>query len=278
MMNKSVIVSLLFVAAIGVAVWLVVSEPSATDVPIDRSEESSHEKFSQLFPSPKDLERENEVSRSSDINIEFDPAELNGYTDDEEAMKLIAYLSNNPPYGKSDRVKITRGSPNKLFIDGEEKFEAAQIYDYSISENGVIAIEAVTGDEYPSYKDPNIDFSTEKDFLPVSYGEIWIIGSDNELLRITDENTNGSYPCISKDGKKLAFKANLLTVRNRSLEDFLMVVDLETGRSEKYSSPLKTKEHHVISPVMWINDGKTLRVIEDYGETGGHLTVGYINF
>jgi len=233
------------------------------------------------YPSPfinqKSI-RTSKGSLSGDLDRGYDLTPFSGVSDDKETLMLIAYLANNPELHDHPLAKIIRnGDKDELQFEGKTIFKAPHIYKYSASSNNTLVFEAVTKSDCPTYKNPSIDYDIENKFFPVSYGEIWIAKPNQEPYKISLQNMNAANPCISSDGTKVAFTANVLDQTNSPVNVFLVVYDLETNETQYFNSPNVEKDHYEITPVMWINNGKTLRTVEDWGETGGHAKIGYID-
>jgi hypothetical protein len=236
------------------------------------------------YPSPfkknhKMIIRSGEDNRlSDDLDKDYDLSGFRIMSDDDEYVKLMALISNNPGLLNNPDIEIIPKSEaiDQLFFKGVNVFSAEHLYKSSVSKNGVIAIEAITNPSYPTYKDPGIDYDLKNNFFPVSYGEIWIIEPNGKPYRITPNNMNARDPSISGDGEKVAFVANFLDQTNSMLYEILVIYDLNNKKVQYYNSPNMKNDHYVISPIMWIKDDSVLRVVEDWGETGGHGRVGYI--
>ena len=215
---------------------------------------------------------------SSDLEQGYDLSPFKGVSDNEQALELFAHLSNNPNINKYPGLEIRRGDDEDLYLDDIKLFTSNYIYSQDISNNGIIAIEAITKSEYHTYKNPSIDFDSERKFFPVNYGEIWIVAPNEKPFKISPEFLSARSPRISGDGRKVAFSANAIDKTNSLiLSEFVVVYDLTVGSVEYFGSENMKLGHYSVSPVMWLNEDKVLRVIEDWGETGGHAQVGYVD-
>lgn len=211
------------------------------------------------------------------LNHSYDLEPFEMVSDNEDVVKLGAYLMNNLDLIIHPDIEINHSEDDDtLSFKGKKIFNAAHIYNASVSNSGRIAVEAITKSEYPTYKNPQIDFDKEKKFLPVNYGEIWIIESGEKPYKVSAKNINATNPCISNNGKMIAYTANAIDQTNSRINEFLVVHDLETGQSKHYNSSNMDKDHYTISPVMWLRDDTVLRTTDDWGETGGHGEIGYI--
>ncbi|WP_200393131.1 hypothetical protein [Roseibacillus ishigakijimensis] len=232
-----------------------------------------------IFSNQKRITSDKDGSLSDDLEHGYDLEPFSNVSDDEQMVKLVAYLANNPHLYESSLVELKRDDEDEIYFRGKEVFKAPHIYEYSVSDNDVIAIEAVTKSEYLTHKNPSVDFDEEEKFFPVSYSEIWVIKPNQEPYKISPENINASSPRISNNAEKIAFTANALDQTNSPiLSEFLVIYDLKTGAVQSYNTPNMGKDHYSITPVMWMNQDQTLRIVEDWGETGGHGQVGYVDF
>lgn len=236
------------------------------------------------YPSPLHIQKKVVSDKldlfSADLNHGYDLEPFNGYSDNEETLKLIAYLDKNPGILSHESIEVKNAERNnELYFQGKKVFAAPYIYTFSMSENEIIAVEAISTSEYPTYKNSSIDYDPDEKFFPVSYGEIWLIEPNQTARRISPKFINASRPRISSNGRKVAFTANAIDKTNSLiLNEFIVVYDLVLNQVDYFNSNNSNKDHYSIVPLMWINGDKVLRVIEDSGETGGHAQVGYIEF
>jgi Tol biopolymer transport system component len=99
--------------------------------------------------------------------------------------------------------------------------------------------------------------------------EIWIIDASGRAERLSPTHVHASRPVISPDGRYVAFTAQYL-IGGALHSKVLMIKDRSTGELSSFAER-KYGTDYEIAPVDWVEGGKVLRVIEDWGESGGHL-------
>jgi hypothetical protein len=165
-------------------------------------------------------------------------------------------------------VKQVKPNRVQLELDDGRHFEATQIgEERSQADNGTVALDAITTPEGTPIK--NVDAKEGGVTTTGNPSEIWIIDKSGKPERLSPPHVHGSRPVISPDGRHVAFTAQYL-VGGALHSKVLMIKDRTTGELSSYAER-KYGADYEIAPVDWVEGGKVLRVIEDWGETGGHM-------
>jgi len=195
------------------------------------------------------------------------PPEMIGVTDD---PAVVAFLKNYDPIKQEvGDVKDTENHTQQLFINGKILFEANQIMRRrTMAQDGTIVLAAV--------KEASIEpaVKTEIKTLPST---IWMIDPSGIKKQVSPPNVNASTPLISPDGKRIAFTGISVGADGSEEEPLLWVYDLTTKQYRKFASSKKGHDFSV-GAAEWSADSKVLYVLEDYGETRGHMVMKHIKF
>jgi hypothetical protein len=133
--------------------------------------------------------------------------------------------------------------------------------------DGTVALDAITTPEGTPIK--NIDAQEGGVTTTGNPSEVWIIDKSGKAERLSPPHVHASRPIISPDGRHVAFTGQYL-VGGALHSKVLMIKDRSTGELSSYADR-KYGADYEIAPVDWVEGGKVLRVIEDWGETGGHM-------
>lgn len=158
-----------------------------------------------------------------------------------------------------------------LFKKGDTmRFEAAQIGPVrSEAKDGSVALEAITAKDGKPLREAEVE-----DGKVTTLGnaqEIWVVTPQGRSERVSPENLHAEFPIISPDGRYVAFTARALvegTLRAKTL----VIRDRVNGKLTSYADRTHGFDYE-IKAVDWVEDGNVLRVVEDWGETGGHLNL-----
>lgn len=193
-------------------------------------------------------------------SLGIDPSPFKQETDNPALIQILA--RHQPPSVGS--VKPTDTNSVVLELKDGRRFEAVAIGDTrSQAADGTVALNAVTSRNREPLK------IIEGETIPGNPGEIWIIGKDGKSERISPPHVHADHPIISPDGRYVAFVARYL-VSGALHPKVLLMLDRMSGQLSSYADR-KYGADYEISPIDWVEGGKVLRVIEDWGETGGHI-------
>ncbi len=199
--------------------------------------------------------------------VTYNQSEFAGVTDDPATMQYLHSHRTLPVVGD---VRVGTNGLQQLWIGGRLAFEAKAILDRrSLAQNGTIALAAVVESGQPAGADNSPDISKGPKVVEV-------IGDDNSKLQVTPATIDASLPLISPAGDKVAFSGSLLNGQEQFASSLLFVVDLRTGSFRVFGSKERL-ENYSVTAVEWVEDGKTLNVLEDYGETAGHMMMRQIH-
>lgn len=180
---------------------------------------------------------------------------------------LIRILATYSPPSVGIVSKDPKGRSVLEMADGR-RFEASEIGEVrSQANDGTVAFEAlVSGDAGRIREVDGQDGKVKTTGLPVA---IWVITSKGRSERISPENSHSEHPIISADGRFVAFTSRSV-VEGMLRPQVLMIRDRVNGRLMSFGDRSHGMDYE-IKAVDWVEDGNVLRVIEDWGETGGHL-------
>lgn len=195
----------------------------------------------------------------------IDAAAYEGGTSDPAVIRIMA--KGLSPFA----IKVTQArGRHVLEWKGGKVFEAAVIgtIRFEPAGGGTLALEAITvpgGSAFPSRE-------TEGP-LQGNPWEAWIVRGPGQAERVSPPGVNATQPVISPNGRHVAFVSEQLAQGFLQTPE-LMIKDLKEGQVRSYGE----KRHggdYWIAPVDWVKEGEalTLRVVEDWGETGGHLAL-----
>lgn len=267
------------VGALGVLVVLALYRPenmATAPSPPHPAQSNKPAKLPVQAPSPSSVQdRDDEltvrVESAVDLNaLGIDPAPFKAMTSD---PALIQILASYRPH-QIGAVKQTGPSRVELELEDGRRFAATQIGEgRSEAKDGTVALDAITAPEGTPIK--NIDVREGGATTAGSPGEIWIIDKSGNAERLSPPHVHASRPVISPDGRYVAFTGRYL-VGGAFRSKVLMIKDRSTGELSSYAVR-KYGADYEIAPVDWVEGGKVLRVIEDWGETGGHMKLKQVN-
>jgi hypothetical protein len=259
--------------ALGVLVFLALYGPGNTVIPplpLPQDQRNNPAKFAVQAPSPSSIQNRDDeltlrVEPAVDLRaLEIDPTPFERDTSDPELIQILT------SYGPNQIGTVKQVGPNRVELelgDGR-RFAATQIGEgRSEAEDGTVAFDAITTPEGTPIKE--IDATEGGVTTTGNPSEIWIIDKSGKPERLSPPNVHASRPVISPDGRHVAFTAQYL-IGGALLSKVLMIKDRNTGELSSYAER-KYGADYEIAPVDWVENGKVLRVIEDWGETGGHM-------
>jgi hypothetical protein len=179
-------------------------------------------------------------------------------TDDPYVAELLATFK---PV-EIGQIQTSSEGKQQLMLNGKLVFEARRIGSKSISVSGTLFVEAVTGELVPGAK-PEGEF-------PSRPREIWRIMRDKTSDKVSPSHVDASYPVVSPNGGFLAYTGCEIGENGLLGEPRLYVVNLVSSEVQVFGETAHIHDYKVRA-IDWVDDGKVLRVIEDWGETGGHM-------
>lgn len=193
------------------------------------------------------------------------PSELQGATQDHFAAEFV---SSYKPSNWGEVKKDGKGN-DQLWNDGRLIFQAREIGGRSAADDGTVAVSAITG-PFPSMDraEPTRDPVTPR--LIASPSEIWIVGPGERKTKFTSGNLDAYAPVLSSDGAMMAFTGRMVGTNGFPEVAELYVGNILTGEFARYGS-LQHRHDYKVQAVDFVDGGTRLRVIEDHGETGGHM-------
>lgn len=263
------------IGAVGVLVMLALNRPESTTTtrtkpPPSLNPSNKPAKSSVQALTPSSIQnRDDELTVRAETGIDLkalgiDPTPFKEMTNDPELIQILASSQTN-------QIGIVKQvSPNRVELDLEDgrRFAATQIGEgRSKAKDGTVALDAITTPEGTPIK--NIDAQEGGVTTTGNPSEVWIIDALGKVERLSPSHVHASRPVISPDGRYVAFTAQYLV--NGSLHSkVLLIKNRSTGELSSYADR-KYGADYEIAPVDWVEGGKVLRVIEDWGETGGHM-------
>lgn len=194
----------------------------------------------------------------------IDPTPFDGMTSDPAVIRIWATYKPM----QIGIVKQIGSSGVVLEIDGGRKFNAAHIgKKRSQANDGTVALDAITKVAGTPIK--TIDVTEGGITTAGKPSEIWIIDAGGKAERLSPDHVHATSPEISPDGRYIAFTGQYI-VGGALHPEVLMIKDRSTGELSSYAER-KHGSDYQIAPLDWVDGGKVLRVIEDWGETGGHM-------
>lgn len=194
------------------------------------------------------------------VALGIDPLPFKSETEDSALIRILTHYQ--PP--SVGTVKSIASETEVLELPDGRRFEAVTIgKTRSQANDGTIALAAHTLKTGRQLK------ITEGDVVMGNPSEVWILKKDGEAERVSTPLMHAEHPIISPDGRYVAFGARYL-VGERLHPKVLMIVDRANGTLSSYAER-KHGSDYEISPIDWVEGGKVLRVVEDWGETGGHV-------
>ena len=266
------------VGALGVLVMLVLNRPentTTTPPPSHPNQTNNPSKPPVQSPSPSSIQnRDDELTvraeSAADLkSLGIDPTPFKDVTSDPALIQILA------SYRANEIGTVKQTSPNRVELDLEDgrRFAATQIGEgRSKAADGTVALDAITTPDGTPFK--NIDAKEGGVTTTGNPSEIWIIDKSGKTERLSPPHVHASRPVISPDGRHVAFTAQYL-VGGALHSKVLMIKDRSTGELSSYAER-KYGADYEIAPVDWVEGGTVLRVIEDWGETGGHMKLKQI--
>ena len=220
-------------------------------------------------PSIQNRDDELRVRTEASVSIAslgLDPAILEQIKQATDDPALIQILAKGPP--AVGTLKPIANNRVVLDLGNGHTFEAADIGSTrSQAKDGTVAFDAIT---VPNGKRiQSVDRDAQGVGISGNASEVWIITRDGNRERISPSDVHAEHAIISPDGRYVAFAAQSL-VDGMLHPKVLMIKDRVAGQFSSYAER-KYGLDYEISPVDWVEDGKVLRVVDDWGETGGHL-------
>jgi hypothetical protein len=204
-------------------------------------------------------------------SVGIDPTPYKEITNDPALIKILA------SYKKTKIGGVNQLEPKlvELVLEDGRKFKAAHIgEERSMADDGTLALDAITSPL--GFPIKNIDATEGGVTVEGNPSEIWIVNSDGKTERLSPLNVHAKRPIISPDGRYVAYTAQYL-VGGSLYAKVLIINDRKSGEISSYAER-KHEADYEISPVDWVEGGKVLRVIEDWGETGGHMKLKEVRF
>lgn len=221
-------------------------------------------------PMPSSIQnRDDELTVRAESGVDLktlgiDPTPFKEMTNDPALIQILASYRVN----QIGAVKQTGSNRVELELEDGRRFAATQIGEgRSKANDGTVALDAITTPDGAPIK--NIDAKEGGVTTTGNPSEIWIVDAAGKAERLSPAHVHASRPVISPDGRYVAFTAQYL-VGGALHSKVLMIKDRSTGELSSYADR-KYGADYEIAPVDWVEGGKVLRVIEDWGETGGHM-------
>jgi hypothetical protein len=205
------------------------------------------------------------MSTASRSTADFDPSDFKGATEDPNVMAFLSKHRSMPQVGEVRSA----GNAQRLIFKGKVIFEAARIDDWrSISQDGTVALAAVTDESSPVVPEHDIPLSERP-------SRIWLVDAEGNRKQISPPAIDASKPLIAPSGNFVAFTGSRVGGVGTTTSNQLFVVDVKDGGSRifKANQPL---DDYSVTAVEWSDGEKFLKVIEDHGETGGHMVMRQI--
>jgi len=194
------------------------------------------------------------------------PEKMQRATDD----PAVAELFENFKWTEVGRIVKTENGIQQLWDGARLVFEAKRISERrSKSADGTIALSAVTGDK-PPIENAEVTGAGNDAKLISSPREIWIITPDGKKFKISPPNIDAFAPLIEPSGKFIAFTGRLLNDKGFPSSQRLYVGNTTTDQYRVFSGD-EHLHNYQIWAVDWVQNSAVLRVLQDHGETGGHM-------
>lgn len=261
------------IGALGVLVMLVLNrtQNTATTPPPphpNQSNKPARPPVQEPLPSPiqnRDDELTVRVEPSVDLkSLGIDPTPFSGMTSDPAVIRIWATYK---PL-QIGNVKQTGSDGEVLVLEDGRQFTATQIgKKRSQAADGTVALDAITKPGGVPIK--TIDATEGGITTTGNPSEVWIIDAGGKAERLSPDHVHAVSPEISPDGRYVAFTGQYV-VGGALHPEVLMIKDRSTGELSSYAER-KYGADYQIAPLDWVEGGKVLRVIEDWGETGGHM-------
>lgn len=261
------------IGALGALVMLALNRPenkATTPLPLHPNHSSKPAKPPVQAPPPSSIQnRDDELTVRAESAVDLkalgiDSTPFKEMTSDPALIQILASYRAN----QIGTVKQASPSGVELELEDGRRFAATQIGEgRSKANDGTVALDAITTPEGTPIK--SIDAKEGGVTTTGNPSEIWIINASGKAERLSPSHVHASRPIISPDGRHVAFSAQYL-VGGALHPKVLMIMDRSTGGLSSYAER-KYGADYEIAPVDWVEGGKVLRVVEDWGETGGHM-------
>ena len=202
-------------------------------------------------------------------------SDLQGVTADPYVVRF--FKNHSPEKDEVGTVRAVSDRIQQLYIGERLVFEAAHILKRrSISSDGTVALAAIIGDAKSGTKSDTLS-PDDNALMDKGPSAIWIVDSLAQKKRISPPSVTATLPLIAPDGHAIAFTGQKVSSVDSESSCMLFVVDSKTGQCRTFGS----REHldnYIVSAAEWSDDGKLLYVLEDHGETGGHMVMKCVRF
>jgi hypothetical protein len=194
------------------------------------------------------------------------PPELEGATKD---PAVVEFWSSHKPQEIGEVRPTNNAQTKQLWVNGRMAFEAATIKNVRTkSLDGTIALAAVAAEPTTTGSKDDVEMADKP-------SRIWLVDPQGNRRPISPPGIDASKPLIAPDGNLVAFTGSQVSGGTPPPGDQLFVVDLKSGASRTFSANQRLDDYNVTA-VEWADGGKALKVIEDHGETGGHMVMRQI--
>ncbi len=200
------------------------------------------------------------------------PENMRGATDDPSVVELLTTYQK----GEIGKVVATEKGTQQLWDGTKLLFEAKRIGARSRAADGTIALDAVTGDQI-SIEDAEVVGTGDEAKLISSPREIWFVTPTGIKTKVSPPNMDAFAPVIEPNGKSIAFTGRLLNDKGFPSNQRLYVGDATSGQYRVFAGDEHLHDYQVWA-VDWVKNSKVLRVLQDHGETGGHMKLKQVRF
>lgn len=193
------------------------------------------------------------------------PENMRGATDNPSVVELLT------TYQKVEigKVVTTEKGTQQLWDGAKLIFEAKRIGSRSRAADGTISLDAVTG-EHPPIEDAEITGTGDEAKLISSPREIWFVTPTGNKTKVSPPNIDAFAPLIEPSGRIIAFTGRLLNDKGFPSSQRLYVGDATSGQYRVFAGDEHLHDYQVWA-VDWMKNSAVLRVLQDHGETGGHM-------
>jgi hypothetical protein len=146
------------------------------------------------------------------------------------------------------------GNRENLLLNGRVIFEGFQLGPARMSESGSVTV-ASQDSELPALEDADLALHFKNGRLEASTSAVWLL-RDGKQERISPPELHAQHPCISPDGRQIAYSAQQLDSQNLPRAFGLYLYDIPTGRTLS----VRFKQQQRAIPLFW-QEG-TLAVFE----------------
>lgn len=188
------------------------------------------------------------------------PAELIGATKDPAVVSF--FKRHNIEKEEIGDVRDTTNHTQQLYFGGKMVFEAIKILRRrSLANDGTIALAAVTETN---------NTATNEEAESELMSSIWTVDPSGVRKQISPEQIKATAPLISSDGQRIAFSGNKVELDGSEGPMQLFVFDVKTKHYRKFGAA-KRMDSYTVGAAEWSADGQILSILENHGETGGHM-------